>query len=168
MRIECEVCSATYTIDDAQLSDQPIGAQCPYCGHVKLVRKGDQVAARGPGGIPPFGTTSAQDLGFGGPPPAFAGANAAADLGPGLTINPRNAPGARPAPFPNPSADLGVPPFGGATGGGAPGGVGPGAMPSWKIGNTQSSALGRGATNDLAPPGAPGAMPSMHNERFGS
>ncbi len=42
MRIECENCDATYTIDDAQLSDQPIGAQCPYCGHVKLVRRGDE------------------------------------------------------------------------------------------------------------------------------
>lgn len=39
MRIQCEVCSATYTIDDAQLTDQAIGAQCPYCGHVKLVNR---------------------------------------------------------------------------------------------------------------------------------
>lgn len=39
MRIQCEVCSATYTIDDAQLGDQPVGAQCPYCGHVKLVSR---------------------------------------------------------------------------------------------------------------------------------
>lgn len=39
MRIQCEVCSATYTIDDAQLTDQPVGAQCPYCGHVKLVTR---------------------------------------------------------------------------------------------------------------------------------
>lgn len=160
MRIECEVCSATYTIDDAQLSDQPIGAQCPYCGHVKLVRKGDQAAAKGAGAIPPFGNTSAQDLGFGGPPPGFSsgGANAAADLGPGLTINPRNPPGTRPAPFPGPAsaaADLGVPPFGGSTGGGTP---------SWKIGNTQSSALGRSTTNDLQmPPPAPAG-----HERFAS
>ncbi len=45
MRIQCEVCSATYTIDDAQLSDQPIGAQCPYCGHVKLVTRAEAEAA---------------------------------------------------------------------------------------------------------------------------
>src|SRR5687768_2968356 len=144
MRIECEVCSATYTIDDAQLSDQPIGAQCPYCGHVKLVRKGDQ-AAKAPGGIPTFGTTSAQDLGFGGPPPGFSpggSASASADLGPGLTINSRNQ---RPN-FPGPAsaaADLGVPPFGSSTGTGPAGGGAPGGMPSWKVGNTQSSALGR-------------------------
>ncbi|CAN0592755.1 unnamed protein product, partial [Laminaria digitata] len=65
MRIQCENCDATYTIDDAQLSDQPIGAQCPYCGHVKLVRRGDDASqaaqpgfdqpAGGPPGYDPFG-----------------------------------------------------------------------------------------------------------------
>src|SRR6056297_1597925 len=45
MRIQCEVCSATYTIDDAQLTDQPIGAQCPYCGHVKLVSRSQAAPA---------------------------------------------------------------------------------------------------------------------------
>jgi tetratricopeptide (TPR) repeat protein len=45
MRIQCEVCSATYTIDDAQLTDQPIGAQCPYCGHVKLVSRAQAAPA---------------------------------------------------------------------------------------------------------------------------
>jgi tetratricopeptide (TPR) repeat protein len=64
MRIECEVCSATYTIDDAQLQDQPIGAQCPYCGHVRLVKRGDPGAQPR---VPPFGP--AQSLGFTSPPP---------------------------------------------------------------------------------------------------
>ena len=57
MRIECENCSATYTIDDGQLSDAPIGAQCPYCGHVKLVQKGGAAAS----------TFSAPALSSGGP-----------------------------------------------------------------------------------------------------
>jgi len=48
MRIQCEVCSATYTIDDAQLTDQPVGAQCPYCGHVKLVTRAVSPAASAP------------------------------------------------------------------------------------------------------------------------
>ncbi len=59
MRIECEVCNATYTIDDAQLSDQPIGAQCPYCGHVRLVRK----EAPGPMGAPAPGPGIGSSLG---------------------------------------------------------------------------------------------------------
>ncbi len=63
MRIECEVCSATYTIDDAQLSDQPIGAQCPYCGHVRLVKRGDAGASAG--APPPH---AASDLALGAPP----------------------------------------------------------------------------------------------------
>jgi tetratricopeptide (TPR) repeat protein len=64
MRIECEVCSATYTIDDAQLSDQPIGAQCPYCGHVRLVKKGDAAA-------PAFNAPQSisSDLALSAPPP---------------------------------------------------------------------------------------------------
>jgi tetratricopeptide (TPR) repeat protein len=178
MRIECEVCSATYTIDDAQLSDQPIGAQCPYCGHVKLVKRGDQVA-KGPVPPSPFGATSAQDLGFGGPPPGFgsnaAPSNAAADLGPGLTINPRNPPG-RPAPFPasfgaapSPSSDLNMPPpFGPKTG--AQPGMGRGsesAKPSWQIGNTQASAGGARITGDLELPSKTQVSPPSH-DRFGA
>src|SRR5262245_308214 len=116
MRIECEVCSATYTIDDAQLSDQPIGAQCPYCGHVRLVRRGDQPAQKA--AAPQFGAT-AQDLGFGAPPPGMppvfgggGGSNAANDLGDGLQIVPRPQAGRSPqgppsfqnAPFGAPTA----------------------------------------------------------------
>src|SRR5439155_9336027 len=41
MRIECENCNAAFTISDSLLSDKPIGAQCPYCGHVRVVSKGD-------------------------------------------------------------------------------------------------------------------------------
>ena len=67
MRIECENCGAAYTIGDTLISDQPIGAQCPYCGHVKVVQKGDDLFAAGPSLAPPL-----DDLGGGlGRPPAF-------------------------------------------------------------------------------------------------
>jgi tetratricopeptide (TPR) repeat protein len=87
MRIQCEVCSATYTIDDAQLSDQPIGAQCPYCGHVKLVTRMESPAGAAPPDppapsgpepppVPPAPSTSSDDaarsLGFSEPPPGFS------------------------------------------------------------------------------------------------
>lgn len=49
MRIECESCRAVYNIDDALLSDQPIGAQCPYCSHVKVVTRPAPGAAEPPG-----------------------------------------------------------------------------------------------------------------------
>lgn len=60
MRIECENCNAAFTISDALLSDQPIGAQCPYCGHVRIVKKGD--SPRGAGGDP---GGDAMELGLG-------------------------------------------------------------------------------------------------------
>lgn len=70
MRIECESCKAVYNIDDALLSDQPIGAQCPYCSHVKVVSRQSGLApepagltvepARGRG----RGTESAEDRGL--------------------------------------------------------------------------------------------------------
>ena len=68
MRIECENCSATYTIDDGQLSDAPIGAQCPYCGHVKLVQKGGS-----PGANFPMSTMSTGPQGAPAAAPAGAG-----------------------------------------------------------------------------------------------
>lgn len=67
MRIECEVCNATYTIDDSQLSDQPIGAQCPYCGHVKLVKRGDAAHASPPPPPPPSAPGHIGDSDFGAP-----------------------------------------------------------------------------------------------------
>ncbi|MBX2812631.1 MAG: zinc-ribbon domain-containing protein [Myxococcales bacterium] len=38
MRLECERCRSAYTIDDDQLGDQPVGAQCPFCRHVQVVQ----------------------------------------------------------------------------------------------------------------------------------
>jgi tetratricopeptide (TPR) repeat protein/DNA-directed RNA polymerase subunit RPC12/RpoP len=100
MRIECEVCSATYTIDDAQLSDQPIGAQCPYCGHVRLVKRGDagQSANR-----------MAGDLSLGGPPPPSFPAQGPPPASPFATGNGGGSPfggspfGGGPSPFSPPS-----------------------------------------------------------------
>ena len=65
MRIECENCSATYTIDDGQLGAEPIGAQCPYCGHVEVVRPGGGSDALGFGGAPPVpSAVPSDDLGM--------------------------------------------------------------------------------------------------------
>ncbi len=67
MRIECENCHAVYTIGDALLSDQPIGAQCPYCGHVQMVRKSDARASEpAPSGFS-GGFPSMPDPGYGAP-----------------------------------------------------------------------------------------------------
>ena len=65
MRIECDQCSATYTIDDDQIGDQAIGAQCPYCGHVKVVQRSSNMGA---------------DLGFGGSPSRKEAHSASLDL----------------------------------------------------------------------------------------
>ena len=37
MRIECEKCASPFSVKDDVLSDEPVGAQCPTCGHVTLV-----------------------------------------------------------------------------------------------------------------------------------
>ncbi|MCB9651059.1 MAG: zinc-ribbon domain-containing protein [Deltaproteobacteria bacterium] len=137
MRIQCENCDATYTIDDAQLSDQPIGAQCPYCGHVKLVRRGDgggapayappappSVPSYGGGSASPFGGSGPMSSPFGAPssPPAFGG-------GPSTGFG-----GSAPTSggYSNPPAGFGGgTPFGGSSpssnpfGGGSPFGTGP-------------------------------------------
>ncbi|MBK8013307.1 MAG: zinc-ribbon domain-containing protein [Deltaproteobacteria bacterium] len=139
MRIECEVCSATYTIDDAQLGEQPVGAQCPYCGHVRLVRRsgasggvraGGAAAALGAGAGAGAGVVAAREetqnpglfgMGItGAPPPAFGGAaGAGAGAGAGRSPSPgafgvgSDAFGSEPA-F-SPSTDLGgLPPSFGA------------------------------------------------------
>jgi len=70
MRIECENCNAAYTIGDALLSDQPIGAQCPYCGHVRIVRRGDPpTLAKKPSLPTPAGGGSPLSMGLGSKPP---------------------------------------------------------------------------------------------------
>lgn len=72
MRIECEKCNAAYTIGDSLLSDQPIGAQCPYCGHVKVVTKADAAAsAIAPRQSISTGEVSAEPPGGYGAPPSF-------------------------------------------------------------------------------------------------
>ncbi len=81
MRIECENCSAAFTIADALLGDQPVGAQCPYCGHVEVIGGAPMDAVGPPGsgiGPPPdaFGPPPPGDLFGPGPgepmaPPSF-------------------------------------------------------------------------------------------------
>ena len=39
MRIDCEQCSAAFTIDDGLITDRGVRAQCPKCGHQKVVKK---------------------------------------------------------------------------------------------------------------------------------
>lgn len=128
MRIECEVCSATYTIDDAQLGDQPIGAQCPYCGHVRLVRRGDQG-----GGRPQQQFGPAQTLGFGAAPPAAPQQNGYGGYGPATGMQPSaqmrggGIPSMNTLPFGSPAVQAGAGgmPFGVAS----PFGAQPGAPP---------------------------------------
>lgn len=97
MRIQCENCDATYTIDDAQLSDQPIGAQCPYCGHVKLVRRGDDAGSPAP---PAFAPPGAPPTGY----DPFAAQGGSGDFGVGSPFGAdlaAPAPGRAPPPAPS-------------------------------------------------------------------
>ncbi|MBI1949344.1 MAG: zinc-ribbon domain-containing protein [Deltaproteobacteria bacterium] len=41
MRIDCEQCGAAFSIDDKMISDRGVRAQCPKCGHQKVVKKPD-------------------------------------------------------------------------------------------------------------------------------
>jgi tetratricopeptide (TPR) repeat protein/DNA-directed RNA polymerase subunit RPC12/RpoP len=151
MRIECEVCSATYTIDDAQLQDQPIGAQCPYCGHVRLVKRGDAGAPQSP---PPFGP--AQSLGFTSPPPPaqpFGQAPGQNGLGAYGSTGTQQRTQGMPA--------FGASPFGGQSGTGGISLDSSGRDPSF----------GAGLSNDLemsdAAPQAAGTRHSGAQDRFG-
>ncbi|MFO0727112.1 MAG: tetratricopeptide repeat protein [Myxococcota bacterium] len=113
MRIECENCNAAYTIGDALLSDQPIGAQCPYCGHVRIVRKGDPPkASTAPTGSPAMTAPTSSNTGTGlnlafarsvpPPPPP--------PLGKGPVSSLPAAPRSLDAPFGRPSAPPASPP----------------------------------------------------------
>ena len=39
MKVQCESCRATYTIDDAKIPDEGAGAKCKKCGAKILIRK---------------------------------------------------------------------------------------------------------------------------------
>lgn len=116
MRIECENCNAAYTIGDALLSDQPIGAQCPYCGHVRIVRKGDPPkASAAPGAMaaPPSSSAAPGSTGLNlafarsvpPPPPPPMGKGPVSSLPPSRNLD---APFGRPSgPPPSPSFALG-------------------------------------------------------------
>jgi predicted Zn finger-like uncharacterized protein len=116
MRIDCEQCSAAFTIDDAMISDRGVRAQCPKCGHQRVVKK---VAAANPfGALPaaganPFGAppAAAAPNPFGAPPAApSATANPFAAA---AAPNPFGAPSAAPSATANPFGDAAAPnPFG--------------------------------------------------------
>lgn len=144
MRIQCENCDATYTIDDAQLSEQPIGAQCPYCGHVKLVRRGDDAGApAAPPAFGPPGEAPAYDpFGGGGADPGFGTGN---PFGQDLAAPDLGAPPAASAP-PAPSA-----PHGYGAGLGAPDySSPPGPSTNSGLGYMQGPPVGGLASADLS------------------
>ena len=45
MRIDCDSCGAVYAIDDSLISERGVRAQCPRCGHQKVVRKNEGFSA---------------------------------------------------------------------------------------------------------------------------
>ncbi|MDP2342511.1 MAG: tetratricopeptide repeat protein [Deltaproteobacteria bacterium] len=125
MRIDCDQCSAAFTIDDGLISDRGVRAQCPKCGHQKVVKKlaaaDSGVAAPtvpGPFAPPapanPFAAGGAAPSPFA-PPAAPAAANPFAGLGapssPSPSANPFGAPAANPFGAPPAAANpFGAPP----------------------------------------------------------
>ena len=97
MRIECESCGAAYAIDDSLISDRGVRAQCPRCGHQKVVRK--DAAPTKPAAADPFA---------GGAPAAPAAMPNSSPFG--------AAPGAAPAPDPFAAVAKAADPFGAAAG----------------------------------------------------
>jgi predicted Zn finger-like uncharacterized protein len=162
MRIQCENCDATYTIDDAQLSDQPIGAQCPYCGHVKLVRRGDgqgapAYAPPAPAQAPsygatynPFGGQAPGASSFGGgasaAPPAYGGGGGFGGGAPFGGAGPASSPFGMGSPF-------GTGPATGGLGNSAD--LSSADLSSMDLGGTGPSGygLGGGLASDLEMPG---------------
>ncbi len=184
MRIECEQCNAVYTIDDKLISDRGVRAQCPRCGHQKVVQKG---AAEPPAASNPFGGGgggggAANPFGGGGGGAAnpFGGGGGAANPfggGGGGATNPFGGGGTAPAqatPMADPFGAATQPdPFGGqstAPGfgqmdqpsdpfGGPPSGPAPASDPFAAGGASQNPFAGSGATNPFGAGGAPASDP---------
>lgn len=135
MRIDCEQCGAAFSIDDALITDRGVRAQCPKCGHQKIVKK--------PAGANPFAASPGPvgGMGLGGgmgatqspftpsPPNTPSPPSVGASLNPfGAEPSPAVNPFAPPPtgaanPFAAPSFTAPTGPSGGGGGGGA-GGVG--------------------------------------------
>ena len=143
MRIDCDQCSAAFTIDDAMISDRGVRAQCPKCGHQKVVKK----TAAAPPTLP---TSSTPQNPFN----ALTGAKPTAGLG-APPANPFGGASAAQNPF-APSGPSAAPanPFGAPTGGAAPDPFAGGGNPF-------------GGAPAPSPPSAPSAPPAPSATPFG-
>lgn len=156
MRIDCEQCGAAFSIDDKLISDRGVRAQCPKCGHQKIVKKPDQNPLTAPAPV----TAMHQALPVSGPPPANPFAQpqgAASPFGPSgaSAANPFAPPAGAQNPFAPPSGS--AEPSASAPRGGAPmGATVPSAPPL-----ASTNPFGAPATSDPfgAPPAGAGAPP---------
>lgn len=146
MRIDCEQCGAAFSIDDALISDRGVRAQCPKCGHQKIVKKA--------AGANPFA--------------AAPGPVGAASLGGGIGAAPNPFGASTPSP---PSAAASLNPFGGEASPAAnpfapppTGAANPFAAPSF---TAPTGPPGGGGTNPFAAPAAVPGAPSPSTSPFG-
>jgi cellulose synthase operon protein C len=98
MRIDCEQCGAAFSIDDALITDRGVRAQCPKCGHQKVVKK-QAVNPFAPPSSPTPVAMGGPPIGV--PPPMAPPAMGANPFAPSASANPfAAAPAAAPAnPF---------------------------------------------------------------------
>ena len=47
MRVDCENCEATFSVDHTQLTETPLYKQCPYCGHTNQISATDNTVELG-------------------------------------------------------------------------------------------------------------------------
>lgn len=182
MRIDCEQCGAAFSIDDSLISDRGVRAQCPKCGHQKIVKKAEPNPLTSPapvtamhqapplpspapsGAAPnPFAPPSGAANPFGQPsgaagnpfaPPAGAANPFAPPTGPGPSASPF-----APPPAPGPSRPPTSPGFGAALGATDP--FGAAAAPAASPFAPQGGASPFGPPMGSPPPtGGAGANPS--------
>ncbi len=168
MRIDCEQCGAAYSIDDALITERGVRAQCPKCGHQKVVKK----PAGGPLAGGPAPVTAVMSVpqpagqnpfAQGGGAPAASSPFAATGAAP--APNPFATPGgAAQAPVANPFAapSLGAPPspFGPPTSVAPPLSSSPPPLaPPPPLLSSPPSPLGAPGGNPFAPPAQPSTLP---------
>jgi len=181
MRIDCEQCSAAFTIDDALISERGVRAQCPKCGHQKVVKKAAATTSplappsTAPPPANPFGSLGAGATGaISAMPP---GAN---PFGAPAAGNPFGAPPAAANPFGAPPAaaanPFGAPPAAAANPFGAPAAAAAnpfGAPPAPASANPFGAPPATASANPFgAPPAASanpfGAPPAASANPFGA
>lgn len=120
MRIDCEQCGAAFSIDDTMISDRGVRAQCPKCGHQKVVKKAEPNPLTSPAPVtamhqaPPFASPNPSSTAPNPFAPSSAGANPFGQPG-GGSANPFAPPAGAANPFaaptgPGPSASAFAPP----------------------------------------------------------